>query len=122
MSGLRQDPGDRAGDPRPVFLFGRELLPPGLRELVELRRPVRLRRAPLGLDPVLLLETMKRRIERALGDLQDVLGDLLNALGDRPAVHWSAGQSSKNEEIQRALEQVGLAAQRASCRVTTIIR
>ena len=50
-SGLRQHPGDGAGNPLPVLFFGGELLPAGPGQLVELRRPVGLGGAPLRLDP-----------------------------------------------------------------------
>ena len=96
-----------------------ELLAARLGQGVEPRPPVVLRRAPFSRDPALMLEAVERGIERALRDLQDIAGDLLNPLRDRPAVHRAGGQRPKNEQVQRALKQIGLAAPRPSCRLTT---
>jgi hypothetical protein len=54
-----------------------------------------------------MLETMERRVERALVDLQDVLRDLLNALGDRPAVERLRLQRPQDEQVERARKEIG---------------
>ena len=108
-------PGQRRRRSAASSLPRRELFPAGPGQLVELRLPVGLGRPPLRLDPSFLFEAMERGIERALGNLQHVAGDLLDALRDRPAVHRSRGECAENEQVQRALQQIGLAGQRASC-------
>src|ERR1039458_757700 len=58
----------------------------GLGQIVELGFAPGLGLPPCGADPTLLLQTMQRRIQRALGNLQHVLAHLLDTFGDGPAV------------------------------------
>jgi hypothetical protein len=50
---------------------------------------------------------VKRRIERTLLHLQRVARDLLDALGDRPSVERPQVEDAQDEEVQRALDEVG---------------
>src|SRR5690606_35969118 len=63
--------------------------------------------APPGRDPPPVLEAVKRRVEGALVDPQHVARELLDALGDAPPVHRLQRQGPQDQEVQRALEQVG---------------
>jgi hypothetical protein len=47
-------------------------------------------------------------IEASLVDLENVARCLLDALGDAPAVHRLDGECVEDQELQGALEQVGL--------------
>ena len=57
----------------PLRDFGLELLAARLRQRVEARAAVVLRRAPFGRDPALVFEPVDRGIERALLDPQQVI-------------------------------------------------
>src|SRR5262245_50150053 len=91
----------------PGFQLALELPSPLARQRVELRVAPEIGRLPLGANPALLLEAMERGIERALADRQRVAGEQLNALGDPPAVQRLARDGFQDEQIQRALEQIG---------------
>ena len=56
----------------PALLFQCQLLAPLCRERVEARFTVLLRHTPLGLQPALLFHPVKRRVERAFLDAQEV--------------------------------------------------
>src|SRR4030095_7333057 len=81
--------------------------PPTLRQRVDLRAPPRVGLSPLRRNEPLLLETMECRVERALRDLQDILGDLLDALCDGPSMLRFRGKCLKDQEVERALNEVG---------------
>jgi hypothetical protein len=68
---------------------------PSRRELIELRPPVVFGPLPLRLDPALLLQLVKGRIERAVTDLEDVGGHLLQSQPDGPSV-----QRLQHENLQ----------------------
>src|SRR5580765_5531462 len=61
---------------------------------------------PLGSNQALPLETVERRIERALPELQNALGPLLDPLGDAPSVHRLELQGLQHEHVEGALEEV----------------
>src|SRR2546423_14594050 len=54
------------------------------REPVVLRSAVVIGRAPLAVDPLLLLETLECRVEGSLVDVENAARGLLNALADPP--------------------------------------
>ena len=68
---------------------------------------------PLGGDPCVLFEFVERGVEGALADLQDFAGDLADALGYGPAVHGFEGDDFQDQEVQRALDEIGGFAQGA---------
>ena len=74
--------------------------------MVEAGTAPEFRDTPFGLDPPLVFETMKRRIQRSLVDFEHVLGNLLDPLGDRPAVLRLLVKRSEDEEVEGALEKV----------------
>src|SRR5215510_1330955 len=74
-------------------------------ELVVLRTPVVVGRAPARLDPAAPLEPVERRVERSLLDLQRGAGDLMEPLGDRPAVLRLERDRLENEEVEGALRK-----------------
>src|SRR5690349_6001782 len=90
-SGLLQHQADAAREAGPRRFFLGEPFLAGLRQPIESRATVVLRGAPIGGDPALFLQTLQRRIERALLHLEDVIGELADPLRDRPAVHRLEG-------------------------------
>ncbi len=63
---------------------------------------------------------MERGVKRPLVDLQDVLRDLLDPLRNGPSMHGLRLERSKNQEVKRALRDVGRRLSRHWCRVTTL--
>src|SRR5262245_1400164 len=102
------DLGDDGTEPAP----GRDLLvkprPPASGQLVVLRAPVVVRRAPRRLDPPAALQSMKRRIQGALADIQGCGRDLMEALRDCPPVSRLERQRFQNQEIECALGKIEL--------------
>src|SRR4030095_13986643 len=78
------------------------------RELVELRFPSRIGGFPIGFEQTTVLEAAQRGIERALLHLHDVARHLLQALRNRVAVNRPKRDYFEDEEIERALRQIGL--------------
>src|SRR5438105_1309472 len=110
---------DRVRQTLPAFELARELLAAGSGKRVELRFAAGLRDAGLRPQPSLLLEPMKRGIERPLGDLQRVLADLLDPLRDGPPVFGFEGHGFEDEEIERPLDQIGRPAHGAIPKLST---
>src|SRR5262249_49499239 len=106
-SGWAHDQRDRGREALPLRALFVHGLPAGAGERIELRAPVVLAVAPLGLDPPLLLELVERGIERALADGEEVVGHLPNPLRDRPAVHRLGGHDFQDQQVERALYEVG---------------
>src|SRR6478609_6417621 len=50
------------------------------------------------------LQRMKRRIQRALVDVEDVAADLPESNGEPPTVHGLDGQKLESQHLERALE------------------
>jgi len=55
-------------------------------------------------NPPLLFQAVKGRIERALLNLQDLAGQLSDPLGDRPPVHRLQGQRFQNQQVESPLD------------------
>jgi hypothetical protein len=55
----------------------------------------------------LAFEPVQGGVERALLHLQRFFGDLLDALGDRPTVFGLERNRLENQQIQRALDEIG---------------
>ena len=106
----RDDEANRAGEPIPALELTCELLSAGSRQRVDLRFTAGVGGGPRGLQPALLLQPVQRRVQRALRDLQHVAADLANALRDAPAVHRLERERLEDEQIQRALNEIGRSA------------
>jgi len=74
--------------------------------MVKTRAPAQLRDAPFGFDPALMFQPVKRRIERALVNLQDFFGNLLDAFRDCPAMQRTGLQRPENQEIESTLQEI----------------
>src|SRR5262249_30051660 len=76
---------------------------------VELGPPPGLVGAPPGRDPAALLDAVQRRVERALLDAEQLARVLPDALDDAVAVERPGRERLEDEEVEGALEEVGLA-------------
>jgi hypothetical protein len=105
-----QHPGDGRRQPFPAGALGLQLPAPCRGQAVELRPLFVLGDLPLGVNPPLALEAVKRRVERAMIDVEDVLRGGSQSNADAVTMLRSVLQRSENEEIKRALEKVRLPA------------
>src|SRR5881396_1746804 len=80
-----------------------ELLAPGRSQLVELGLAVVLRSAPLRTDPSLLLQTIERRIKRALLHSQSLFGHLADQHRDSEPVHRAELKRLEDKHIECSL-------------------
>src|SRR5262249_10988876 len=80
----------------PVLLLNVQLFAAGWREFVKAGAPVVLRYAPLGLDPLFLLETVEGWIERPLSNLERLFGHLHDALADSVTVQRPQAKRLEN--------------------------
>src|SRR3990167_7911083 len=92
----------------PVGRLGVQAPPAGGRQSIEPRLPFVLGRRHLGGKESGRFEPMQRWIEGPLTDAEGVPGDLADALLDAPAVIRREGEGLENEEIEGALEILGL--------------
>src|SRR5262252_6540899 len=97
----------RRRQPLPRAQLAFELPAPFARERVEFGVAAEIRRLPLGFDPALMLEAMERGIERPLSDRERVVREELDSLRDAPPVERLPGNRLEDQQIQRALQQVG---------------
>ena len=96
------------GEPFPLVDFFAECFATELGERVVACAPIVFGGLPIALDPAAVLESLERRIERALIDVEASVGDLLDAKSDAPPVHGFEGEGFQDEEVDAAAEGVGL--------------
>src|SRR5262249_36018855 len=94
------------GQSFPTLQFALQLPFAVARERVELRTAAQFRVFPFGLNPPLLLQPVKCRIEGSLLYGQDIVGKIQDSFGNAPAVQRLAPQSFENQQIQRSLEKI----------------
>lgn len=70
------------------------------------RAPFGGRLSPLRRDPAFVLQSLERRIERALLDSQDPFGQPSNVLSDGIAVHRLQCERLQYEHVERAGEEL----------------
>src|SRR6202046_4018992 len=100
----RQHAADHARYPLPVFGFDSKLLYPTLGNAVVARSTVVLGYAPLARNPTFLLQAQKRRVDRALVQLQHVFAQLFNAPANSEAMQRAQRlQCLQDHQIQRSL-------------------
>src|SRR5688572_4356719 len=119
-SSLLHDQLNRAGEPRPALEFLRQLLPARRAEAVRLRLAPGLGHDPVRLEPALLFQAMQGRIQRPLRHLQHVAADELDSAGNRPPVLRAAGERLEDEQVERALDEVGRSAHIVIPRLSTV--
>src|SRR5690348_12110804 len=93
---------DRVRRARPPIRLLAQLSAAGCGELVVLRAPVVLRRAPLGRQESLVLEAVEGGIQRALSDDQLAARDLLDAEQDAVAVEPPERHGAEHEQVERS--------------------
>src|SRR5579872_1708506 len=80
------------------------------------------RSAPERSDPPAALQTVQRRIERAMLDLQDRIGAMFDHVRDGVTVRRAQDERLKDQQVQRALQQIRLQRRCASfCHVAELI-
>src|SRR6185369_12861551 len=104
--GSLENPANCFGDAVPVGALSFELSLSGFREFIKLSPSIVFRHSPLRLDPAAFLHTVKRRIERAILDFEQIFRRFVYALNETVAVHRSTRQSVQDQQLQRALHQV----------------
>src|SRR6266536_1610805 len=95
-------------EPIPRLTFGVELFLSRACQLVEPRATIILRDAPPSLDPALGLEATQRRIERPIVHVERSLRHDLDRLREIPAVRRARPEELEHNQVERALEKVGL--------------
>ena len=75
---------------------------------IEARASIVFAQAPFGGDPAFLFHAMKRGIEGAFFNAQDVIGDALDVEGYAPAMHGPLLKALQDQECQGALQIVSL--------------
>src|SRR5690349_4794746 len=91
---------------RPRRRFGLELRAANGCQTVDLRAAVRVGEPPLTFDPAAFLETVERRVEGALTELERVAGQLLGPAGDGVPVGGPPRERLQNEEVEGTLEEI----------------
>src|SRR5690242_12599542 len=97
----------RIGEALPFVDLLAECLPPLTRDAVVACTPVVLGGLPIALDVAAVLETLQRRIERTLIDLEAAVRDLLNAKTDAPPMHGCERHRLEDEEVDAPPKGVG---------------
>ena len=98
---------DRAREEAPAGDFIREVPSAGGGEAVDSHAATLLGESLVGGNQAALLETIERGVERALIDLEHIGAALTNALRDRPPMERGVPDGLQDEQIERALEQIG---------------
>src|SRR5687768_17255470 len=94
-------------EPAPTFGLSTKSSATERGEAVILRATVVVRDLPVAVDPLLLLEALECRVERALIDFKHAVAQLLNALSDPPSMHRCEGKGAEDEQIDGAPEGLG---------------
>src|SRR5262245_9449446 len=106
-STLLEDQRDAGGKLLPERALLVELAPAGVGQGVVFGATAVRLRLPVGDDPRLVLESVQRRVERTLLDLERLFRDLPDPVCDGPAVKRFEGDDAKDQEVEGALEKVG---------------
>lgn len=89
-----------------------ELIATRAGQRVELRFAAGVRLVPLRREPPFVLEPMERGIKRPLRNLQQGARRRGDALRDRVTVKRFERESFQDEQVERALQQIGLGCRR----------
>src|SRR6185312_3041933 len=100
--------GDGGGVALPARRLGAKLLAAAGGELVELGAFALVGEPPLGLDPLALLEAVEGGVEGAVEHLEGAAGGGADHARDGVSVPRAPGEGLEDEDVERALEEVGL--------------
>src|SRR5438477_7179526 len=89
-----------------MLLFSRKLFPSGRSQFVIARFAIVIRSAPLGLDPALCFQTIKRRIKRTLLDTQNVFRYLVNPISNGQPMPRLVLQCFQDQHVERAVNEI----------------
>jgi len=101
-----EDLPDRRDDALPQAPLGRELATARHRQAVRLDAPPHLIHVPFAGNPPLAFKAMQRREQRASLDVKGTAGDLADPFGDAHAVQRFEGERAKDQQIERAFEEI----------------
>ncbi len=101
-----EDEIDSFGDAEPMLLFRGQLFAAGRGQFVIARFAIVIGDAPLGFDPALRFQAIKRGIKRSLFNMQDVLRHLLYPIGDGEAVPRIVLERFQDQHVERAVNEV----------------
>src|SRR5207244_1333925 len=90
----------------PFRLFGKELFPAERRQAIELGPLSLVGELPGRRDPAFPLEAMHAGIQRSGFDLEQIVRRPLDVFRDRVTVHRSREKGAKDQQIERALQQL----------------
>src|SRR5262249_30533234 len=96
----------RFDDEIPLRSFSAETCSTRTRQSIEPRALVVFRSTPGRLDEPFPTEPVKRRIEAAVLDLQQVVGAQPDGLSDAVPVLWAPLQGAQDEQVERTLQDV----------------
>src|SRR5436190_2225218 len=99
---------DRAGAPVPVRSRRLELSASRTRQRVDPGAARVFGLPPLGVDEPAAFEALQRRQQRTGIDLEDAARHLLDATRDPEAVHRLEAERLEDEQVERALNDVGV--------------
>jgi len=103
-----QDSSDALCHAVPLFGFAFRPALSGRGKPVILRLPIVFRLAPFASDPALVFQAIRRRIQRALLNLQTIFRNLLDAQQNAVAVQWAEGNGLEDQHVERTLQNVQL--------------
>src|SRR5262249_11251019 len=106
LPGRVQDALDGFCESLPSRTFGGQMLFPGGGQAIGLAPLIVLGDLPLRADPLLPLQPVQRRIERAGVYLQRLVGIASDRLADAVAMLWPPLQRLQDEHVQRPLQQL----------------
>jgi hypothetical protein len=107
-----EDLPNRRDDTLPQAPLGRELASARRRQAVRFDAPPHIIQVPFAGNPALAFKAMQRREQRASLDVKDTAGDLADPFGDAHAVQRFEGERAKNQQIERAFEEIGFLTRR----------
>src|SRR5215469_2712331 len=100
-----QHPPDGCRQPAPLAGFAMQLFASRFGQLIKPSLTVVFAGAPFSCDPAADLESLQRRVERAVVDQQHIIRLLLDSARDPLAMPAAQDQRAQDKEIKRSLEQ-----------------
>jgi hypothetical protein len=102
-----QDTVDGADELLPATCLPEELFSPSGGELIKAGLAIVLGRAPFRTDPTAILQPVQGGVKRTVLNLQDFVGAVLDNVGNGVTVGWAEKQCLQDQQIERALQEIG---------------